>query len=138
LKLDSTKVASIILLVIFLLIIISIFTSGKKGKPETIPIGIREMMDNAGVSAESILGIGETLKIEGSERQQRVDIGSERPVADVAPRRVANANKEAIEKQRNRAIEMRNVDESKLDATSAAVLDSMRKIRAIQEERGTR
>lgn len=123
---------------IFLLIIISIFTSGKEKKAETIPIGIREMMDEAGASAESLLGIGETLKIEGSEGQQRIDISRERPVADIAPNKLANASKETIEKQRNRAIEMRNVDESKLDPTSAAVLDSMRRIRAIQEERGKR
>ncbi len=137
-KLDSPKVLGLILLVILALIIISIFSSGKKEETEKVVIGLPTQMSGEEVDPESLLSKGTTLMVDPTSTTQRPDFTPDRPEPEKAPRKIAELHREAVEKTRNEAMAMRESDGSNLDSISTALLDSMRRIRKIQETEGTR
>ena len=137
-KFDSPKVLGLILLVILALIIISIFSSGKKEEIENVAIGIPTQVDGESVDPESLLSKGTTLMVDPSSMIPRPDFYPDRPEPKIAPRKIAELHREAVEKTRKEAMAVRESDGSNLDSASTALLDSMRRIREIQEAEGTR
>lgn len=139
-KLDNSKIFGILILIIFILIVVSFFTSGKKSEePENVVIGLPDRIDGEEFDPETLLSRGATLNVNPEDRlSPRVMAQEERPEPQEAPRRLANLHKDAVAKRREKALAIRNAGEENLDSASKALLDSLRKVRAIQEAEGTR
>ncbi len=138
-KMDTTKVLSLVLIIIFVLIVVSLFTSRPTDEKTEMVVDITQLEGLDGLDAESLLAIGETLRT-GRETGglPRIDIRREMRDAEVAPQSVANVQRETIAKNRASALEMRNKTDADLDTATAALLDSIRRVRAKQEAEGRR
>lgn len=136
---DTTKVLSLVLIIIFVLIVVSLFTSRPTDEKAEMVVDITQLEGLDGLDAESLLAIGETLRTETETGGlPRIDIHREMRDAEIAPQSVANVQRETIEKSRASALEMRNKTDADLDTATAALLDSIRRVRAKQEAEGRR
>ncbi|MGC9314833.1 MAG: hypothetical protein ACP5G4_04285 [bacterium] len=137
-KMDTTKVLSLVLIIVFVLIVVSLFTSRPNDEKAEMVVDITQLEGLDGLNAESLLATGETLKTTETGGRPRIDIHREMRDAEVAPQNMANIQRETIAKSRSSALDMRNKTEADLDTATAALLDSIRRVRAKQEAEGRR